>query len=121
MTLKIALLNDIHVGKPLTRNDKIRAASHLVEESLPQVLAHIERQHTPHLMINLGDLIRGENHAGDLTRYKETLKHFKKVPCPVIHLIGNHELKHLTVQEIERVWHEEGFDQKSYGMLQMEG
>ena len=37
----------------------------------------------------------------------------------MIHLLGNHELKKMSLEEIENIWHEQGFNQKSYGYNDM--
>lgn len=58
--MKIAVVNDIHVGKSLEHGGRIRASSHLVEEVLPGFLKEIVQQHSPNVLINLGDLIRNE-------------------------------------------------------------
>lgn len=113
--MKIAVVNDIHVGKCLEHNGKIRASSHLVENMLEDFLQNIIRQHSPDALINLGDLIRSEEKESDLEKYCQIIPIFKQLKMPVIHLLGNHELKKLVSSEIETVWQECGFDQKSYG------
>lgn len=118
--MKIALVNDIHVGKPLERNQIMRAASHLIDGILPQLLDHIMTSHSPDLIINLGDLIRSESREADLARYRQTITHFNRVSCPVIHLIGNHDIKQMSSQEVENIWAEAGFNQHSHG-IQMVG
>lgn len=58
--MKIAIVNDIHVGKCLEHNGKVRASSHLVEDMLKGFLQGIISEHTPDALVNLGDLIRSE-------------------------------------------------------------
>lgn len=111
--MKIALINDVHIGPKLHFQGKTRAFSHLAEDALSRVIDQIKEVD---LLVNLGDLIRSEEHALDLQRYQSALKLFKKASCPVLHLLGNHELKRLTVQEIEALWQKEGFEQRSYGV-----
>jgi hypothetical protein len=113
--MKIAVVNDIHVGKCQEHNGKVRAASHLVEEMLPGFLQEIIQQHSPHVLINLGDLIRSEEKESDLKKYRNLIAHFGHVKLPVIHLLGNHELKKVPLEELEKAWQDCGFDQKSYG------
>ena len=57
--MKIAVVNDIHVGKTLEHKGRVRASSHLVEDA-PNFLKDIQQQHSPDALINLGDLIRSE-------------------------------------------------------------
>lgn len=117
--MKVAVINDIHVGKCLVHNGKIRASSHLVEERLEMYLKRIIQQHSPDLLINLGDLIRSEDRDADLKKYKRLISCFKQVKLPVIHLLGNQELKKLTKEDIQNIWHENGFYQNSYGSIKL--
>lgn len=117
--MKIAVVNDIHVGKCLEYDGKVRAFSHLVEEVLKRFLQEIIRQHAPDMLINLGDLIRSEDKEFDLKRYSRLIADFQHVKCPVLHLVGNHELKKMPLAEIEHIWQQSGFDQKSYGCRNM--
>lgn len=117
--MKIAIINDVHVGKPLERDAKVRAASHLAINTLPHLLDHITKLHAPDMIVNLGDLIRSENKKTDLKGYAQSISHFNKVKCPVLHILGNHELKHMSVQDVETIWEKTGFYQKSYGMQEL--
>lgn len=117
--MKIALLNDVHIGPVLEHKGSIRAASHLVEDLLPKIIKQIVHQHSPDLLINLGDLIRSEHLDVDLKRYRTAIHHFYNVGCPVLHLIGNHELKRMSVRQVENIWEQEGFYQKNYGCMEL--
>lgn len=114
--MKIAVVNDIHIGEPLSHDGKMRAASHLAEDALPRVLKDIESWHKPDLLVNLGDLIRRESPELDRQRYWRAMKAFKELDTPVLHLLGNHELVYMDVSTIEKLWAEEGFEQSSYGI-----
>lgn len=119
---KAAVLTDIHVGKLERKyNGTVRAYSHLVERHLPGVLEAIQKQHAPDLIVNLGDLIRGSTHDVDLRTYRGLMSYFKQLISPVLHLIGNHELKAMQLAEVETIWQECGFDQKSYGAKDIQG
>lgn len=113
--MKIAVVNDVHVGRHLEYNGKVRASSHLVEDRLPGFLQDIIRHHAPDVLINLGDLIRSEEREADLIRYRRLIANFQQIQTPVIHLLGNHELKKMPLADIENIWQQSGFDQKSYG------
>lgn len=117
--MKIALINDIHIGPALEHKGSMRASSHLVEGILPQVIDQIIDQHSPNILINMGDLIRSESLDLDIRRYQTAVRHFNRASCSVIHLIGNHELKRLSTSHIEQIWKEEGFHQKSYGFMKI--
>jgi 3',5'-cyclic-AMP phosphodiesterase len=113
--MKIAIVNDIHVGKGLEHNGKLRASSHLIEEMLKNFLEKIVLQHSPDLLINLGDLIRSEEKEADEKKYRLLISNFEQLRLPIIHLLGNHELRRMPLGDIENVWSDFGFDQKSYG------
>ncbi len=115
--MKIAILNDVHIGRALEYKGKFRAASHLAESILPQVLLDIMELHVPDLIVNLGDLIRRDSKEVDLINYRQALRHFKGLSCPVIHLLGNHEIRNLSATLIEYEWERAGFLQSSYGAL----
>jgi hypothetical protein len=118
--MKIAILNDIHVGPPLVYKQTVRAASHLTQELLPKVIQQIVSQHSPDLFINLGDLIRSENLELDLRKYSSAIQYFYDISCAVLHLIGNHEIKCMSLSQIEDVWLQQGLNQKSYGSMQLD-
>jgi 3',5'-cyclic-AMP phosphodiesterase len=113
--MKLAVVNDIHVGKCLEHNGKIRASSHLVEDMLPGFLQEIIQQHSPDALINLGDLIRSEERESDLQKYRRLIANFEHLKLPMIHLLGNHELRRMLLEDIESAWNEHRFNQKSYG------
>lgn len=115
--MKLAVVNDIHIGKCLEHNGKIRASSHLIEDMLPGFFQKIIEQHSPDALINLGDLIRSEERESDLQKYRRLIANFLSIKLPVIHLLGNHELKKMHLKDIESAWNEQGFNQKSYGSI----
>jgi Icc protein len=119
MKLKIAILSDIHIGPTLQYQGYVRAASHLVANSIPKVLQHIVDRHTPDLLINLGDLIRSEEEQLDVQRYAAGLDYFHNMGLPVLHLLGNHELKKMTVEQVEGIWKTKGYHHKSYGSMHL--
>ncbi len=115
--MKIAIVNDIHAGRNLEYQGYIRAYSPLVENVLEDYLNHIIQQHAPDLIVNLGDLIRTEDHSIDSKRYQKLIELFHSKKLPTIHLVGNHELKCMDLKEIKKIWHGKGFIQNSYGSM----
>jgi hypothetical protein len=114
--MKIAIVNDIHVGRCLEHHGKVRASSHLIEDILKEFLQEIILQHSPEVFINLGDLIRSEERDSDVKKYRRLISNFEQIKSPVIHLLGNHELKKMVLDDIESAWNDCGFNQKSYGV-----
>jgi hypothetical protein len=119
--MKIAVVNDIHVGKGIEHQGRVRSSSHLVEEILRRYLGDIIEQHRPDVLINLGDLIRSDNKETDLKKYHQVIGLFNQVKVQVIHMLGNHELKAMSADDIESIWHALGFNQKSFGSIDVKG
>lgn len=119
--MKIAIVNDIHVGKALMHNRRIRAASHLVEDRLEDILQSIVTWHAPDLLVNLGDLIRSEVKERDMECYARLLSIFNGLNCPVIHMLGNHEIKKMAAAELEGLWTVGGYHQKTFGSINIGG
>lgn len=113
--VKIAIVNDVHVGKPLVHGDLIRSNSTKILDKFEDFLKNIITIHKPDILVNLGDLIRSENKDIDIFRYRSLMKHFKSINTPIIHLLGNHEIKRLNSMDIKNIWNEFGFNQNDYG------
>ncbi len=113
--MKIAIINDVHVEKSLKYQNKVRAASESIMEMFGSFLKNLSTNHKPDLIINMGDLIRSESKEIDLDRYDALIGYYKSLELPVIHLLGNHEIKRMPHNEVEARWKHHGFDQKSYG------
>lgn len=113
--MKIAIINDVHAGKPLMHGEKARSSSREVMDTFESFLHELSERHQPDLFINMGDLIRSEAEEIDLERYHRLMESYKSLQQPVIHLLGNHEIKQVNSETIESVWKQHGFDQGSYG------
>lgn len=95
MTLRIAIVTDIHHGKPSTakRGD---AALGLMEE----FARYVKDSGATHVL-DMGDRISDENRDTDLVLAAEVAEAFRAVPAPVWHLNGNHDRDHMTVADNE--------------------
>lgn len=95
MTLRIAIVTDIHHGKPSTakRGD---AALGLMED----FALFVKDSGATHVL-DLGDRISDENRDTDLVLAAEVAEAFRAVPAPVWHLNGNHDRDHMTVADNE--------------------
>lgn len=119
--MKIAIVNDVHAGKPLMYGDVIRSYSNIVLDTFEEFLKNIVSIHRPDILVNLGDLIRSENKNLDISRYRSMMKCFKSIELPIVHLLGNHEIKTLNPAEVKEMWDEFGFDQNDYGYRTLAG
>lgn len=95
MTLRLAIVTDIHHGAPSTakRGD---AALPLMAE-----FARFVADARPDAVLDLGDRISDEDPETDRRLMAEVAEAFRAVPAPVWHLCGNHDRDHLSVTENE--------------------
>lgn len=114
--MKIAIINDIHIGQALIYNGKVRAASNLMEDRFEMILSFIQQNHHPDLIVNLGDIIRSETIEQDLKRYHGQMNRLKNF-SRILHVIGNHELKKMSLQDIQNIWLQQGMPQSTHGTL----
>lgn len=122
--MKIAVINDIHLGKDLEISEltgKTRAASSLGWERVPKLLTRIEQKHQPDLFIQGGDLIRSDSEQEDTKNYNQALSCFSKLKTPVIHTLGNHEIRKLDHQNISDIWQQLSIDQPFFGSIEIQG
>lgn len=95
MTLRIAIVTDIHHGKPSTakRGD---AALGLMED-----FARFVKDSGATHVLDMGDRISDENRDTDLVLAAEVAEAFRAVEAPVWHLNGNHDRDHMSVADNE--------------------
>lgn len=97
-TLRLALVTDIHHGP--TRYTKLGAeALPLLESFRDQVVAGAFD-----LVVDLGDRITNVDHDADIELEKEVEAVFAQIDTPRAHVLGNHDLHYLTIEENESIW-----------------
>jgi predicted phosphodiesterase len=95
MTLRIAIVTDIHHGKPSTAKRGDAALGLMAEFA-----AFVKDSGATHVL-DMGDRISDENHDTDLALAAEVAEAFRAVQAPIWHLNGNHDRDHMTVVENE--------------------
>ena len=97
MTLRIAIVADIHHGAP----------SHTKrgDTALPLLarFADFVAQETPDLVLDLGDRISDVDAATDERLETEVAEVFARIDVPVHHVCGNHDRDHLDVARNEAI------------------
>lgn len=95
--MRLCLVADIHHGRPSVtkRGD---AALGLMGE-----FARFANDAKPDAVIDLGDRISDEDRETDLRLEREVAGAFMEVEAPVLHINGNHDRDHLTVEENEEL------------------
>jgi len=115
--MKCLVISDIHVGEALESAGHMRAASHMAMPSLTNLFRYINIQHKPDIIVNLGDAIRSKSLQYDQSIYEETLQLFSLLDAPVIHLLGNHEIRQMSSKHLKKIWEKVQHQQAFYGSL----
>lgn len=97
MTVRIALVTDIHHGAPSHTKRGDTAASLMGE------FARYVRDSGATHVLDLGDRISDIDHETDLRLEREVAEMFREVSSPVWHINGNHDRDHLSVAENEEI------------------
>lgn len=97
MTLRIAIITDIHHGAP-SHTKRGDTALDLMAR-----FANWSNETAPDLVLDLGDRISDINEETDLRLETEIADAFKAVNAPVYHICGNHDRDHLSVAQNEEI------------------
>ncbi len=97
MPLRLAIITDIHHGRPSTAKRGDRALPLMTEFAAFVRDAGVTR------VLDLGDRISDEDRDTDLRLQAEVAEAFRAVPAPVWHLNGNHDRDHLSVADNEAI------------------
>ena len=103
MTLRIALISDIHRGPEGLYFGQLRKLSRFSAELTQHFVDQVNNQLQPELVFQLGDLIEETDHQQDLTHFKEVLGYFSQISVPVHHVVGNHDQVHLSLDELRQL------------------
>lgn len=95
--MKLAILTDIHHGKPhhTKRGDRAMA-------EMARAAEHVNRI-APDLVFDLGDRITDADRAADLALMRDVADAFGALDAPTHHICGNHDRCHLSVRENEEI------------------
>ena len=91
--MKIAIVTDIHHGKPQHTKRGDTALQEMTR------FCDFVRGETPDLVLDLGDRITDADHATDLKLTQEVADAFGSISVPTYHVSGNHDLYHLSATE----------------------
>jgi Icc protein len=97
VSIRIAVIADIHHGKP-SATKRGDTALGLLEE-----FAAFSNAAKPDLVLDLGDRISDENREADLVLEREVAEAFKAVEAPIHHINGNHDRDYLEVADNEEI------------------
>lgn len=99
--MKFAIINDIHIGNYRPHKGIYRKATPHAEKLLRNFVQKMNGSFMPDFVVQGGDMIEDTNLVVDKKNYKRGLAILSKLNCPVYHLVGNHELKYLSIKYLK--------------------
>jgi len=96
---KISILTDIHLGA--LYNDDVQNSG-LAERLITHWVKSVTDQ-APDLVVDLGDRTDSPGRDAQIEQLTYLSKKFANIKQPFIHLVGNHDLDHLSNSDIEKV------------------
>lgn len=108
MALTIGFVTDLHFGPAAYHDGKLRKLTHHAAELTRGVVRRMNEELRPDLLVNLGDDIEDESRDADLARYTECQDILRTAKAELVNVAGNHDLIHLTRDDLARVWRHEG-------------
>ncbi len=114
-TLKLALVADIHHG-PNSYSKRSDRALDLLEMFVEEV-----NKRKPDLVVDLGDRISDVNQDEDWRLERQVATLFDQLTVPHVHLLGNHDLEHLSREDnaatLEQSVDHQSLDMKGYHLV----
>ncbi|MBU4000122.1 metallophosphoesterase [Patescibacteria group bacterium] len=99
--MKFAIINDIHIGDYRPHKGIYRKATPHAEKLLRNFVQKMNNSFMPDFVVQGGDMVEEINLSVDKKNYKKGLAILSKLNCPVYHLVGNHELKYLSIKYLK--------------------
>lgn len=99
--MKFAIINDIHLGDYCLYKGVYRKANLHAEKLLENFVQKMNKSFKPDFVIQGGDMIEEVSRAADKKNYEKGLVILSKLNCPIYHLVGNHELKYLSIKYLK--------------------
>jgi predicted phosphodiesterase len=106
--VKVGFVTDLHFGPEAYHEGKLRKLSHHAAALTERAVRAMNERHRPDLLVNLGDDIEDEDRDKDLARYAECQRILKTARAELVNVAGNHDLIHLTREDLCRIWGHEG-------------
>jgi 3',5'-cyclic-AMP phosphodiesterase len=108
MDLLFAIVTDLHFGQEARHEGKLRKLTLMAEPLARQFVRRMNDVVRPDLVLNLGDDIEDEGPAQDRARYEQCISILSGCTAPVRHVAGNHDLIHLTEDDLRAIWKHAG-------------
>lgn len=121
--MKILLIGDIHVGESRDSTSQpgvVRQANTQAEETLAGLIPRFNALDFD-LVVHMGDALR-DTYVKEIDKRNttKTLKLLNQIEAPKVHLLGNHELRAFSLDEIKDVYRNAAVDPLFFGMQEFE-
>ena len=108
MDLVFALVTDVHWGKEAGYDGKLRKLTSHAQALTRQFVDRMNESVHPDLVVDLGDDIEDESREADRATYRQCFSLLSECTAPVRHVAGNHDLIHLTEDDLCELWGHRG-------------
>lgn len=118
--MRAAFLTDLHLGPRATFEGKLRKLSDQAAPFLRELVGYLSGPNLPRehprapapldVLINLGDVLEDESPEADFARYGEFVAELTRLPCPALHVAGNHDRIHLSDLQLRELWQVTGLE-----------
>src|SRR4051812_11593800 len=108
MDLVFALITDLHFGKEAGFDGKLRKLTAEAPRLTAEFVDRMNQVVSPDLVFNLGDDIEDEDRDTDRRTYESCIAQLSQCRAPVRHVAGNHDLIHLTEDDLRDIWKHTG-------------
>lgn len=98
-TLRVAVVTDIHYGYDF--KDKLGSKGPALMDRFVKWAGRLK--HKPAFAVDMGDRINSRSQTDDRSFMQELKNHFNRLAMPVHHLLGNHDMKHLSRADNEEI------------------
>jgi predicted phosphodiesterase len=101
--MRFAVISDIHMGpEKFYKGVKLSLTDHALS-CVKKFVDEINQDPKIKFVVQLGDVIDSTDLEYDKENYNLVLNLLKKLNCPVYHVVGNHDLQHLSEQGLKEI------------------
>lgn len=121
--MKILIIGDIHIGdsrESTSQPGVVRQANTQAEQTLKDLIPRFNKLNFD-LVVHTGDALRDTYiKETDVENTTKTLSLLNKTGAPKIHLVGNHELRAFSMDELSSVYEEAGVKPDFFGVQEFQ-
>jgi 3',5'-cyclic AMP phosphodiesterase CpdA len=99
--MRAAFISDLHLGPAGFHGGIQRKLNQFAEQFAMEFAARTENAGKYDFAIQLGDLIEDDSQETDRSNYRKGLELLQASQIPLYHVVGNHDMAHLTAAELQ--------------------